>query len=469
SGVQTISILRRTLRYVLIGSLGLGVASYAAYEGAQQYVERVCLAAPSRANPEDEYGWQDEYQGWTGGQAGGTDPRLGRQARSALRGAWLGQQYGAGTGIDAISTGGNLSLHPEEAALKGMIGSTSNPHRVDRGLQLAENYLDLAIGQAQARGIVFPDALSVARPVGPTTSTAEADPTAVDLLMLKAGVLERISTPESLDEAKELYETVFATSQDTTRALRMAGKVGDVCVRLGQADEALVWWKWGLQRVGLDLPKQEKGWFKTTTSSVITPPTLSPAELRATISLLASAESHYATTSQLDQAAAIEEIALRMLPPAHPIPNPSNGTAGATLHDAWLQQRAALFTLHQASVSHALGKASLDIAATANERAGIVIAALDPLPSAFTSRATPLTPVAQNLRRDALLTGAEASYIHGLLIERSSKGPQLAVSAQCFQRAMNLSALESGRKEEGLMGEDWQRYSNAFARVNRKL
>jgi hypothetical protein len=87
------------------------------------------------------------------------------------------------------------------------------------------------------------------------------------------------------------------------------------------------------------------------------------------------------------------------------------------------------------------------------------------LPIAYTQA---LQPPARNLRRDALLTAAEASYTKGILLERQPD-PPLDTVVDCFERAMALSAEESGRTESGAMGGDWQKYWKSFSRIKQKL
>lgn len=505
---QTISILSRAIKYLIYTTLGISGVAFGAFEAWHLYVENVLLSAPSRVD--DEYGWQDEVPGWTGGVRGGTDPKLGWKARHALRGAWICQEWGAGSSPAAIgkSNSSVSAIHPDYLALRGMIG-TESTNRVDRGYEMADEYIDVAIATARRKGMVFPPTLSVTRSRGPQipTTTIRGDSTAVDLLLLKAGILERIATMESLHEAKEVYETVFSASQIGTttqqaKAMRLAGKVGDLCVRIGDENEARDWWGWGLRQVGVEMPvtlkeevkqgveqevKQVRGWFSSKpktqrqdlVSQVHNPPSvhtsspvqstsslnLSPPILRATISLLISAETHAARTSHLGLASSLQNTALALLPSPHPLRKPAKTTAAQDLHDTWLQHRSALLQTHHAAVLTAQNQPAMETATLAHDRAETVVSAIEPIPTAYTTSFPNPTKI---LHRDALLTAAEAAYTRGLLLERSQTA-QLDVAAELFERAMTLSALESGRTDEAAMGEDWQRYYRGFARVKGKM
>ncbi|KAK8849720.1 hypothetical protein IAR55_005055 [Kwoniella newhampshirensis] len=536
SAIYAVSYLSRIVRYILYSLLAVGGVSLATFEGLHLYVEHVCLAAPSREDS-DEWCWASENQGWTGGPKAGTDPRLGQKARHALRGAWICQEWGAG-GSGSIGKGTTSAFHPDFVAARGMIGASQTDgggggrQVVDRGYELADEYIDLAIREARKKGLVFPPTLSALRTNGPPdpantpTSVPQGDPAVLDLLLLKAGVLERINTPDSLVHAKDLYEQVLSSvyhgqgedegagAGGKARVMRLAGKVGDLSARSGAGAEALRWWRWGLERAGVrtevehgvskvieEVKDEARGWFgrsKATSPpapSVIheqdTPLILPPPLLRATISLLISASAHLATTSSLSTASSLQSLALAYIPSGHLVtPTPLN--APAILHQTWLRQRASLLQLHHASVLHALnskGKQTpIELVNQSQLDSEKIISALQNLPREYTTpRSNPLAAPARLLRRDALLTGAESSYTRGIFLERFlpktlGSGPasekehqvqQLEVAAECFERAMTLSGLESGMEkketEDVGRGEEWGRYYRSFVRVRSKL
>ncbi|KIY32005.1 hypothetical protein I305_05644 [Cryptococcus gattii E566] len=520
STLYAFSYVSRTIKYVLYSLLAIGGISVAAFEGVHLYVEKVCLAAPSREDT-DEYGWAGENQGWTGGPRGGTDPRLGMKARHALRGAWICQEWGAGSSGAVERSVHTSAFHPDFVAARSMISVPSESDegaasrgrlRVDRGYELADEYVDLAIKEARKKGLVFPPTLPGARPAGPptekqTSHAPQGDPAAMDLLLLKAGMLERINTIDSLSHAKDLYEQVLCSLDSSmgdevgpggrARVMRLAGKVGDLCARTGGRNEAMQWWGWGLEKAGVDVHahgqtsqivqqvKQDvkKGWFGKSaaastpapvtiaSTAITTSPALPPPVLRATISLLTSASAQLATTSSLPAASSLQSLALSYL--SNPLLQTQDSFASpsAALHTAWLIHRTSLLKLHLSSVLYALSKSSIEalpLVAGAQEQVERVIAELVPLPAAFIQRGSALTAPAKILVRDALLTGAEIAYTKGTFLERSlpvapsqtggllkakrSQNPEekavristLESALECFERATALSALESG-------------------------
>jgi hypothetical protein len=503
----TVSFIGRTIKYVIYGTLGLGVTAYLGFEGAHAYVEHVSLAAPSRAPDGDEYAWADENQAWTGGAKGGTDPRLGWRGRHALRGAWICWEWGAG------DSGGTIQRrHPEFR--KGMIGA-SPVNRVDRGYELADEYIDAAIRVAEQKGLVFPPNLPGLREAGPAgllNPLVQADPTALDLLALKAGVLERMG-PDTLDHARELYErvaTAYATTEigregpvRTARAMRLAHKLGDLAQRAGEPDEARAWWAWGLERAALELPgasapvvAPSNGWwpFGGKTAAPLpesaAPSTTLPAPIvRAAVSILVSASAASAQAGALPTAAAVQAEALRLLPPAvkPSIPGPGQGASG--LQSLWEAQRRALLTLHAASVAHAQGTkrvSPLEMSAQAADDSEALLAILNPtLPTALAlPRGNPCTQPAKRLVRDTLTTGAEAYYTEAALLERSAVRRdksdalhRLEHAAESYERAMSLSAAEEGQmpaagfgEEDAIgRGEEWTRYWRGYVRVRDKM
>ncbi|WWC95433.1 hypothetical protein V866_002296 [Kwoniella sp. B9012] len=532
STVYAFSYISRVVRYILYGILTLGGVSLAGFEGLHLYVEKVALAAPSRDGFDDPYGWIGENVGWTGGLKGGTDPRLGQKARHALRGAWICQEWGAGGSASSTLSSRNASsgsFHPDYVAVKGMIGNTSSStegrQTVDRGYELAEEFINLAINEARKRGLVFPPNLSSSSSISNlppkdhenTHGVPQGDPAVLDLLLLKAGILERINTPDSLLHAKDLYQQVLNSmnhAQDEQhlhnqpRIMRLAGKIGDLSARTGNSNNALEWWSWGLGKAGIqmdkgntkmsevvkEVKKEGRSWFgfggqsktpeeststSTSISTDVQSPDLSPAILRASISLLASASAHLATTSSLNSASSLQSQALSLIPPT--ISPATASSPDSALHSTWLQQRVALLKLYQASIFHAQNTKStspkpLELVTESSEISEQVISTLPTIPI---GKSSSLVGPAKLLRRDALLTGAEASYTRGVFLERSlpsspeGKINRLEQASECFERAMALNVLESGVEKKGEdelgQGEDWNKYWRGYVRVKGKL
>ncbi|WOO86133.1 uncharacterized protein LOC62_07G009621 [Vanrija pseudolonga] len=527
----TLSLMGRVIKYLVVGGATLAVIAIASYEGTHLYVEHVVLAAPSRSADDEAYGWADENQGWTGGQRGGTDPALGFRARHALRAAWIAWEWGAGDTASTIAKAaghyaGNNSIHPEIRRPSTPSGSVNT---VDRGYQLADEYIEAAIAAARRRGFAFPPELDPTRPAGPPAvnphddlvPSSHADATALDLLMLKAGVLERIGTRDAVSHAREVYEQVLAARLGEkhdlpvpkARLMRLAHKLGDLAQRHGDAAEAEAWWAWGLARAGLDLPQIKAsvpasssggswwwpfGGSKAAAAEAAAPQhplhtALPPPVLRAATNLLISAsaaDAQTATPAGLDAAAAVQALALSLLPHPKSVAIPATSTGPTVLQETWEQQRAALVTLHKASVSHARKDASadpLELASSAADAAEAVLSTLTPsLPSAFTSPSSnPLAQPSKRLLRDTLSTAAEASFTRAVLLERRAnlvtsrddKIHCLEHAGEAYERAMSLAAAENGttdaksKKEEDAVGrgEDWTRFWTGYVRANEKI
>lgn len=507
--MYTLSYLSRAIRYLLYGLLTLGTVSLTAFEGLHLYIEHISLAPSSRVSS-DEYGWEEETPSWTGGAKGGTDSRLGFRARHALRAAWICQEIGAG-GSGAIA---RSNLHPTMGAIAGRV------NQIDRGYELAEEYIDLAIREAKRKGLRFPPTLPSRRsgpgpapaldqlpsPSSATSassstsqqyevpkSTIEADPTATDLLLLKAGILERISTDTSLNQAKDIYEQVLSTRGTDARQMRLATKIGDLAQRTG--GDGSGWWTFALAKAGVTLPatspsaslqalapkavkQKAKGWFSSSSSQtdISTPPSsstpspellaeshpvidLTPPTLRATISALISSEAQLAKDGHYTQASAVQDIALSLLSSHPATPTPSSDTA--ELHDLWLSHRAALLQLHKTSITYAQGLPTFASAQSTTTAAEAALSSITSLISAPSNLKFPT----KLLNRDAHLVAAEANYIKGILLEKQGVTETLEPALESFERAMSLSSADG----EDVKGEEWSRYWRSYARVKDKM
>jgi hypothetical protein len=466
--MYTFSYLGRMVKYLLYGILTIGGISLTAFEGLHVYIENISLASPARISS-DQYGWEEETPSWTGGVKGGTDSRLGWKARHALRAAWICQEIGAG-GSGSGSIGRSSTLHPTMGAIAGRV------NQIDRGYELAEEYIDLAIREARKKGLKFPPNLP-ARQTGPSTTMekVEVDPTAVDLLMLKAGVLERIATDTSLLQAKDVYQQIFEAVTGDARRIRLSTKIGDLEARTGGSGDQ--WWTWGLMAAGVEVPhttaevvaEKAKGWFSSkgkettlpvafTPSGSTTPSQLSPPVLRATITALISMEASLAKSGNLTQANAYQDLALSLLPQSA-TQTPSSDSA--ELHDLWLSHRSALVQLHKTSVTHALGQPAFALAQSTTTSAEAALAGLPATPSA----SSPLSHAIKLLSRDAHLVAAEANYIKGVMLEKQGVNETLEPALESFERAMSLSSADG----EDVKGEEWSRYWRSYARVKSKM
>lgn len=451
------NMLGKTVKYIVIGGAGLTALSLAGWEAAHLYIEHQMPSAKSKPG---SHGWEEENTSWTG-EDGGTTSKLGWKARMALRAAWLCWEKGAGV-PGAIST--RQSIHPQ---LSGAIGGLN---KIDRGYELAEQYIDVAIKDAEKRGMVFPP-------------HEGADPVALDLVTLKASILERMGTPDTLEQARELYEDVARTPKPQTElnqalSIRLALKLSDLANRAGDSADAAKWRQWGLQTAGVQIPEPPKSsWWSKPKPEPVTVPELGAPVRRATVALLLSDSALAAQSGDLDHAAREHEVIRAMIPTPERLVTPNNTNAPEVLHSVWLAQRRALLDLYRGSVAHAQDRKStapLGTIALAAEESDAVIAALEPLPAAYKG---PLLVPAERLRREALQTGAEAHFTEGVLEEKQGTEPALLKALASFERAMSLAALESGssdirgeKEDEGVgRSPEWTRYARAYDRVKAKL
>ena len=508
--------LRQFFKYCGYSFLFLGVSYYVALEGSHYYVETRCLpptypfdsSTPRSTGPtnnldtkgDDEYGWREEMLGYTGGPNGGTDTRLGWKVRHTIRASWMASHWGAESQKVSLPSGGGL-FEPDWMYLNRLqVDSTPVPS-VNNTFVRIDAFLTAAIDGARKKGLIFPPELSIIRPSGPPKtfvqgstsppfSSSKVDPAAVDLLVLKARNLEDIASLPRLADAKEIYEQVAvvlpdATVADRARLMRVAKKLGDLCTRLGSREEAMEWWSWGLHSGGVDLdqvkktaPSSSSSWFGLGNSSTpppIDPKNMSPARLRATVSLLTSASIELATHGHLPEAEKVQSATLAMLSSTpSPVPLPiTDDNAASTLHHLWMQHRHAMLSLYLSNVTYALKnhRHALHLAELASTEADATLTPLDPLPPTFSSPSTSLTPLsdpAKTLRRDTMLIAGEAAYTLGALMERGSR-PDLNMVSDLYEKAMDLNAKESGRTEETAMGRDWHKYWRNFVRVKEKL
>jgi hypothetical protein len=479
------------LRYLTYTLLGFGATFIIYWSGTHLYVELIYLgypSGPSSPNRTDPYGWQEEAFPWTGGEKGGTSPEIGWRGRMALRAAWMAINWGMGQGK-------SLPYHHDPPLPDWFVRyvpvSGVGKMEDDNRYEVAEGYIDEAILEARKRGIKFPPTLSPEREFGPPkqwgsgVGGAEDDAVGRDLLIIKASILERIGTVLATKQARELYEQVLlagtpnnSPAQEAT-AMRLAHKIGEMCVRVEETEEGLDWWAWGLKRVALRIPKQPlpvttSTWFglgkPIITQSDPVPqstaiiPRMSPPVHRAAITILTSLSTHFATSNQLPLASAVQLTALSILPGTHILPAPIPGDAPEILHDTWLQHRSATISFHHSEVLNARQDSrALSVCSTSLDRALNVMSALEPMPTAYAIEGVPWHGAATSLREEALALAAETSYTKGLLLERSEVYDMSEVLS-LYERAMSISAGENtgGAAEKNA---DWRRYNKRFSKI----
>ena len=213
--MHTASFFGTLFRWSVFGSVTIVIAGVAGLTATHLWVEKVELAGGINEEIDDE-GWSEDLEGWSGAhRGGGTDPRLGVLARSAIRGAWIASHWGSG-GVASPVTPVNSSPFAVSGgarigASSAYAGSGSGSAEVaDAGLRLAEQYLAYALDRAARKGILVGGA-----DAGPTA----VDPAALELEQRLASVRERLGGLTSLAAARDGWERVYY-------ALAAAGEVG---------------------------------------------------------------------------------------------------------------------------------------------------------------------------------------------------------------------------------------------------
>jgi len=330
---QVVSFYGRFIKYTTLSFISLASLVYIGWEGCHQWVEHVELGPPPSPS-DDPYQWAEDLDSWTGASgSGGTDPKLRYRGRHAVRAAWM-----------ALNWSGEPSLNVIESSVAA--GETSG-NAFDKQLYNALGHLSTALAVAY----------HTAGESG--TNTSDRDPTVMNLLALNGTILDRIASPSALYTAKPMLKRVHnfhLTEGHTNAAARLSVKLGDICARLGENDEAIEWWNCALHSLGVgDL--RLHGGPRSQPSNTATP---SPAQQRIIASALASLSGHYASTRQFSEAREVETTGLALI--AHhllPSSSPSSDkvwSSDATLHQLFLYNRATVLLMHLAEVTFAQEK-----------------------------------------------------------------------------------------------------------------
>lgn len=330
---QVTSFYGRFIKYSALSFISLVSLVYIGWEGCHQWVERVELASPPSPF-DDPYQWSEELDVWTD-VSGGTDAKLGYRGRHAVRAAWM-----------ALNWTGEPNLNVVESSVA--TGETSG-NAFDKQLYSALGHLSTALAVAHHN----------AGKLG--SETVERDPTVINLLALSAAVLDRIASPSALATAKPMLKQAhnFHLSQGHTNAVaRLSVKLGDVCARLGENDEAIEWWSGALSSLGVEDIRLDSssGLFRPSKPS---PP--SPAQQRIIASALVSLSGHYASTRQFSEAHEVEKAGLALIA-HHLLPSLSSSdnmwSPDAILHQLFLYNRATILLMHLAEVTFAQEQSS---------------------------------------------------------------------------------------------------------------
>ncbi|KAI1795910.1 hypothetical protein LXA43DRAFT_990054 [Ganoderma leucocontextum] len=457
----TIDFFRRFLKFTAVGFVLLGATGLTAFEAVHMFVEHSGL---SRETDEEvkKWEWDIEADKWSGSPKGGTDPGLGFSGRHAVRSAWMVLNWGTGSPTDVVAS--------KAFSTRDGQGATLAP--IESSLEYGQEFLRLALEiaeQAQAKGKLHPMTLTA-------------------LLARRADVVERMGTRNALDEARSEYERVWARlAVKGVPAARIALKLGDLNRRLGDTEDALIWWTRSMQLA-------EGGDNKTLPNVPESVPS-SPLAQRTLVSALVSISAFYATSGQLQQAQAVEEASLDLL---RSLPSPvafDSATPPQALHLLYILHRSSILSIHHAEVLYALRKNPttsvdwLSRAAESSERVALSLTGLPPIhPDAPGSRIphppsseTPLAPEydkaksmhgpAKALLRDARRTAAEAWNLIGVLAERSGSADADAKALECYERALGWAGVgwdkagAIGRPGEGTLEKEWEVFWANYVRV----
>lgn len=397
--VYTISRIARIITYAALGVATIGVISF---EAAHQYVEHVAMPASSSssARSTDEFGWGEIAmdESWSGSPSRtGTDPRLGIKGRHAVRSAWMCANWGGGISPSVMfggSAAGNSGLG--RTAITSM--GSAKTLRVDDGMILAMQYLNLAVKIAASKGIKLPDTDSIRAGFVSEESAKQqlrdVDPLALALEARLASVKERQGSRGALESAiasyEKLYDIASLTQGGASRFVRLATKLGDLHEALGQRGEAE---EWVNRAVGIaamagasmpepqhadtveDQPKaSSRGWFSRSKppspagSAVEAPPANpvsasapTPSLTRSLITALvakSALHAHTRTPSSLQQALQTQTSALQLATAELNRLPPTPTTTEAELHRLWITHHQSILDLHVAETLFALTSSS---------------------------------------------------------------------------------------------------------------
>ncbi|KIJ69404.1 hypothetical protein HYDPIDRAFT_106009 [Hydnomerulius pinastri MD-312] len=450
--VFTIDFFKRFAKLSILGILALGITGWTVFEGTHMWVETVELASEL----DDEirrWEWDRDAEKWSGGELGGTDPGLGFKGRHAVRGSWMAENWGVGSGASAVGFSG-----------KGPQGA-GGLNVIEARLDYAQRYLELAVQIAEGK-----------------MGSGKIRPQTINELVARHGaILERMGTRDAFFEARSKYERVWAGLPGRgSDAARVALKLGDLNFRIGDSEDALVWWT---RTIGLTQGNQQAEGSATPTITQSVPS--SPSAQRTLASTLVSLSAYYSTSHQLKHAQQVQESALALL---RSIPSPGSITTTSpphVLHSLYILHRSSLISIHLAEVQYALRsprQSSIDYlkrAAESSERVALALSGLPfqapdaqgsniphtPAPEStilpvFT-KSNAMRKPAKGLLRDARRTAAEAWNLMGILSEDEKNGG-MQRALECYERALGWAGIASdraggtGAPGEGTLEAEWK-------------
>ncbi|KAL5523164.1 hypothetical protein ACEPAF_1431 [Sanghuangporus sanghuang] len=307
-----------------------------------------------------------------------------------------------------------------------------------------------------------------------------------EILVRKAATLERIGSKGALYDARATYERVWDAqaklNADAEERARLALKLGDVNVRLGDSEEACSWWSKALQLASSTYSSTHSTSDMVSMLDNTSVPKLperlpdSPHVQHTIAATLSSLSALLAQSGQLTDAKAIEEEGFKLILPvlvaseealkSSPFSLSQESSESASeetsklseanmgkstpqsLHDLFLQHRLSLLALHRAEVnaevnyalkSSSSGQTLKDLVRAAIEAEEVIFKLTASSPSASTSpESSSETPVhkaqldksyskyrvlkgpASSLLRDARRTALHAWTLSGILHENAS-------------------------------------------------
>jgi tetratricopeptide (TPR) repeat protein len=444
--MRSLHFFKRVMKFSLVGVFAVGLTTWTAFEGAHMWVEKVELS-PEEDKEIRRWGWDREADNWFGGETGGTDSALGFKGRHAVRSAWITQNWGTGHDSAVVSSG---TPHSQ---------GTSGINFVDTRLQYSRDFLNTAITIAEGK-----------------TSTGNLHPaTLAQLLSRYANILERMGSRNALFESRSQYERAWSTLPgNSSDAARIALKLGDLNHRLGDDDEALMWWARAIHLTRDNEKNQPVG----IPPAVPREAPSSSLSQRILTSTLVSLSAFYATSGQLRQAQAVQEASLDLLRSIRPPDTQIPTSPPQALHTLYLIHRSSLISIHLAEILFALHnppEASIElltIAARSSERVARALmhqevdsktrqlsseSALLPVYSKSRSMVKP----AGSLLRDARRSAGESWNLLGILSEKVDDAKSEKV-LECYKRALSWTSVENENERgdwqpgEGIPESEWQ-------------
>ncbi|GAK64810.1 serine arginine repetitive matrix protein 2 [Moesziomyces antarcticus] len=432
--VYTLSRIARIITFSAVGVATIGLVSF---EAAHQYVEHIAMPAEAAsASSSDEYGWNELAleESWSGSPAHrGTDPTLGIKGRHAVRSAWMCVNWGGGIAPGVLFGGGaagNAGLG--RTAITSM--ASAKQLRVDDGMLLAMQYLNVAVKVAASKGIELPDTDAIRAGLAqPGQTLGDVDPLALALEAKLAAVKERQGSKGAMESAIGNYEKLYdiASLADrgdrSSRLVRLATKLGDLHSALGRNDDAQQWLQRGIAiaaAAGAHTPHSPttaapeakdkpsgglRGWFgsaPTPDPSTEAQPepapaaaagvVATPALTRSLITALVASSAHYARSASgasLQNALQTQMSALQLSTAELERLASAPVTRDAELHALWITHHQSILELHVAETMYAISKSGslprsllfgkkdakrqpIQWLAQADERASGVVAAL---------------------------------------------------------------------------------------------